>query len=48
LIYFLQDADGGGAVKIGHSADVPARVRQLEAHYGKPLAVLATLEGTGK
>jgi hypothetical protein len=44
LIYFAQPIDGG-PVKIGCSDDVPARVRQLEAHYGKPLAVLATMEG---
>ena len=32
-------------MKIGHSADVSARVRQHEAHYGQPLALLATLSG---
>jgi hypothetical protein len=45
LIYFAQ-ATGGGPVKIGHSADVPTRVRQLETHYGRPLAVLATMDGS--
>jgi hypothetical protein len=44
LIYFLQATDGG-PVKIGYSANVPGRVRQLETHYGKPMAVLATMDG---
>jgi Meiotically up-regulated gene 113 len=44
LIYFVQSPDGG-PVKIGHSGDFPTRVRQLEAHYGQPLAVLATMDG---
>jgi len=44
MIYFLQPIDGG-PVKIGHSADVEARLRQLEAHYGRPLALLAVREG---
>jgi hypothetical protein len=44
VIYFLQPLDGG-PVKIGHSADVDARRRQLESHYGRPLALLATMEG---
>ena len=34
MIYFTQPTDSG-PVKIGYSADVPARVRQLEAHYGR-------------
>lgn len=46
MIYFAQPADRPSApVKIGHSANVPARVKQLEAHYGVPLAVLATMDG---
>jgi hypothetical protein len=44
VIYFMQATDGG-PVKIGHSADVPTRVRQLASHYRKPLAVLATMDG---
>jgi hypothetical protein len=44
VIYFLQSTDGG-PVKIGTTEDVEARRRQLESHYGKPLALLATLPG---
>lgn len=44
MVYVCQPTTGG-PVKIGHSADVPARIRQLEAHYGRPLALLATLPG---
>lgn len=40
----MQSTDGG-PVKIGHSVDVDARRKQLEAHYGTPLAVLATMPG---
>jgi hypothetical protein len=43
-VYFVQPT-GGGPIKIGHSSDVPARIKQLEAHYGVPLAVLATMGG---
>jgi len=44
MIYFAQAIDGG-PVKIGYSADVMARARQLESHYGRPLAILATMKG---
>jgi hypothetical protein len=44
LIYFVQ-AISGGPIKIGFSDNVSARVRQLEAHYGQPLAILATMPG---
>lgn len=44
-IYFAQATEGGGAIKVGFSDNVPARIKQLEAHYGRPLAVLATLPG---
>lgn len=44
MIYFMQATDGG-PVKIGYSADVGARLYQLESHYGTRLAVLATAEG---
>lgn len=45
MICFLQCLDGG-AIKIGYSADVETRHRQLELHYGRPLALLATYEET--
>lgn len=45
MIYFLQPV-AGGPVKIGYSADVPGRHRQLESHYGQPLALLAMIEGS--
>lgn len=44
MIYFAQ-AIGGGPVKIGHSANVESRIRQLESTYRQPLSVLATLPG---
>jgi hypothetical protein len=44
LIYFIQGTDGG-PVKIGYSANVDDRLRQLEVHYGQPLALLATMPG---
>jgi hypothetical protein len=44
MIYFAQPIDGG-PVKIGYAADVPKRLKQLEAHYRAPLALLATMEG---
>lgn len=44
MVYFLQSIDGG-PVKIGFSTDVDRRREQLEAIYGTPLAVLATLDG---
>ena len=44
MIYFVQPTDGG-PVKIGCSSNVPIRVKQLEAHYGRPLALLATIDG---
>jgi hypothetical protein len=44
LIYFLQPVDGG-PVKIGYSADVATRHRQLETRYGLSLALLATMPG---
>jgi hypothetical protein len=43
-VYFLQSSSGG-PIKIGYSADVPTRLRQLESHYGQPLALLATMDG---
>jgi hypothetical protein len=44
MIYFAQSTDGG-PIKIGTTADVESRLRQLEAHYGRPLALLATMPG---
>lgn len=44
MIYFIQAA-GGGSIKIGHSRDVEARRRQLATHYGRPMEVLAVMEG---
>jgi hypothetical protein len=44
LIYVVQALDGG-PVKIGCSDNVPVRIKQLETHYGQPLALLATMEG---
>lgn len=44
MIYFLQPVDGG-PVKIGFTDHLGVRHKQLEAHYGRPLALLATMEG---
>ena len=44
MIYALQSINGG-PIKIGFSDDVESRRRQLESHYGLPLALLATFEG---
>ena len=44
MIYFMQ-SQGGGPVKIGHSLNVEARRKGLEAHYGTPLIILATRPG---
>lgn len=44
MVYFLQATDGG-PIKIGHSQDVLARIKQLEATYKRPLALLATIPG---
>lgn len=43
-VYFAQDLNGG-PIKIGHSIDVSARIKTLESHYGRPLALLATRPG---
>jgi hypothetical protein len=45
VVYFIQATDEIGPIKIGTSEDVPARIRQLEATYNRPLAVLATMPG---
>jgi hypothetical protein len=44
VIYFAQSVDGG-PVKIGTAVDVDRRIAQLEAYYGRQLAVLAILPG---
>lgn len=44
MIYFLQ-SPLGGSIKIGTTENLEVRLKQLEAHYGQPLALLATLEG---
>jgi hypothetical protein len=44
VIYFVQCVDGG-PVKIGTTADLDSRLRTLESHYGRPLALLATMPG---
>lgn len=44
MIYFAQPLTGG-PIKIGCSDDVPRRLKQLEAHYGQPLALLAEMTG---
>lgn len=43
-VYFAQLPTG--AIKIGHSDDVPTRLKQLEAHYGVPLVLLHTEPGS--
>jgi hypothetical protein len=43
-IYFAQPTDGG-PIKIGTTGDVESRLRQLETHYGRPMALLATMPG---
>jgi hypothetical protein len=44
MVYFMQ-AVGGGPVKIGYSADVAARVKQLEVKYGQELVILSVIPG---
>ena len=44
MIYFAQ-AEVGGPIKIGYSADVEARLKELEGHYGQRLNLLKTLPG---
>jgi hypothetical protein len=44
MVYFLQSARGG-PVKIGFSADVSKRIRQLQGMYGVTLTLLAAIEG---
>jgi hypothetical protein len=43
LIYFAQLDTG--AIKIGTTRDVEGRLSGLESHYGRPLALLATMRG---
>lgn len=46
MIYFAQLETG--SIKIGTSENVDARIRQLEGHYGAPVALLATIPGGPK
>lgn len=43
-VYFVQPVDGG-PIKIGHSVNVPTRLKELETIYARPLALLATIPG---
>lgn len=45
MIYFLQ-SPGGGPIKIGTTENMDVRHKQLESHYGQPLALLASLDGS--
>ena len=44
MIYFAQPI-GGGPIKIGFTDDLDLRVKQIEGHYGQPLALLGTMPG---
>jgi hypothetical protein len=44
VIYFVQSIDGG-PIKIGHTENLDVRLKQLQVHYARPLAVLATMAG---
>lgn len=44
-IYFVRRADGTGPIKIGCSANIEARVRQLSSDYRAKFRVLATIPG---
>jgi hypothetical protein len=44
VIYFLQSSSGG-PIKIGYSQDVETRIGQLEADFGRPLALLRVMPG---
>lgn len=43
MIYFAQTPSG--SIKIGHSATVDTRLRNLASHYGSALRLLATMPG---
>lgn len=45
MIYFVQPVDGG-PIKIGTTINLESRIRSLERHYGRKLAVLATMDGS--
>lgn len=47
MIYFAQPV-AGGPIKIGTTTRLTARIKELEATYGQPLAVLGTCEGDKK
>jgi hypothetical protein len=44
VIYFIQSVDGG-PIKIGSTDNLRERLKALEVHYGRPLALLATMPG---
>lgn len=44
MIYFVQATDGG-PIKIGFTDNLDARLKALESHYGRPLALLHAMEG---
>lgn len=46
-VYFMQPIDGG-PIKIGYSENVDRRRAELEAHFGRSLAILAVVEGGRK
>lgn len=46
-VYFVQ-AVGGGPIKIGYAADVPARIDRLQTGSPTPLRVLAVIPGAGR
>jgi hypothetical protein len=46
MIYFVCDADGQGAIKIGTTVRLSARLKQLEKEQGVPLRVLGVMDGS--
>ncbi len=44
MVYFVQAIEGG-PIKIGTTANLDVRLKTLESIYGRPLAVLAIMEG---
>jgi hypothetical protein len=45
LIYFIRAVSGKGAIKIGTTARLTARLKQLERKHGVSLQVLGVLDG---
>jgi T5orf172 domain len=44
VVYFIQGISGG-AIKIGHTTDLPKRLATLQTGYPEPLCVLKTIRG---